>query len=314
MKLVFFMLWAIAFTCVTAIAQEPKRAEPAKADRVLNLWPDQTPEWKAPTEPERDTSGPDGRDVAGRSVIRLGNVTVPQLHWYQAEAEAAHADTVILVCPGGGYSILAWDLEGTEIAERFRSLGYTTGVIKYRVPTRQSGEPWLAPVQDIQRAISLVRSELVDSKADKTRIGLVGFSAGGNAAARVATATKRWYEPIDKIDESSASADFVGLIYPWLMIESKKSPQDPPITSLGIIPELTVNEDCPAMFFAHTVDDPISCRNSLELFAKVQDRSIPAELHIFGSGGHGFGARDPQLAAASWPELMDQWLKKLPQR
>ena len=98
------------------------------------------------------------------------------------------------------------------------------------------------------------------------------------------------------------------------MIESKKSPADPPVTSLGIIPELTVNEDCPAMFFAHAVDDPISCRNSLELFAKVQDRNIPAELHIFGNGGHGFGARDPQLAAAAWPELMDKWLTKLPQR
>lgn len=300
--------------CGSAVAQEPTAAVKGQADRVLNLWPDAAPQWKAPSEPERDTSGPDGRDVAGRPVIRLGNVTVPQLHWYQAEPNAANADTIILVCPGGGYSILAWDLEGTEIAERFRSLGYTTGVIKYRVPTRQGGEPWLAPVQDIQRAISLVRSELLADRKDNARIGLVGFSAGGNAAARVATAPKRWYEAIDKIDESSANVDFVGLIYPWLMIESKKSPSDPPVQSLGIIPELNVNEDCPAMFFAHAVDDPISCRNSLELFAKVHDRNIPAELHIFGNGGHGFGARDPQLAAASWPELMDKWLSKLPQR
>ncbi len=314
MKLIFFMLCTLVCTCVPALAQTAKQAKPMKADRVLNLWPDAAPQWQAPTEPERDTSGPDGRDVAGRPVIRLGNVTVPQLHWYNAESQAKNADTVILICPGGGYSILAWDLEGTEIAERFRSLGYTTGVIKYRVPTRQSGEPWLAPVQDVQRAISLVRSELVNSKGEKSRIGLVGFSAGGNAAARVATASKRWYEPIDKIDESPANADFVGLIYPWLMVESKKSTADSPASSLGIIPELIVNEDCPAMFFAHAVDDPISCRNSLELFVKVQDRSIPAELHIFGNGGHGFGARDPQIAAASWPELMDRWLTKLPQR
>ena len=177
-KLICFMLCSLACTSVPAWAQSPKPAEPMKADRVLNLWPDAAPQWQAPAEPERDTSGPDGGKVAGRPVIRLGNVTVPQLHWYQAETDAANADTVILVCPGGGYSILAWDLEGTEIVERFRSLGYTTGVIKYRVPTRQSGEPWLAPVQDIQRAISLVRSELVNSKSEQTRIGLVGFSAG----------------------------------------------------------------------------------------------------------------------------------------
>ncbi len=143
---------------------------------------------------------------------------------------------------------------------------------------------------------------------------MIGFSAGGNAAARVATAQQRWYEPIDKIDESSAAVDFVGLIYPWLMVESKPSTPDQSTPSLGIIPELTVNEDSPAIFFAHAVDDPISCRNSLELFAKAHERRVPSELHIFGSGGHGFGARDPQVVAASWPELMDKWLTNLPPR
>jgi len=283
---------------------------------VIDLWPDTPPQWDGTDQQERDTTDSKGGMVAGGAVIRLGHVSKPQLHLYFPQVESAanaKADTIILICPGGGYSILAWDLEGTEIAQRFNSMGYSAAVVKYRVPTRQSEEPWLAPVQDIQRAISQLRTMAKNEGKSGLRVGLVGFSAGGNAAARTATAGgQRFYEPIDGIDKASCEVDFAGLVYPWLMVEnpsaSKPNSNGVKAGTMGIIPDLTITVSTPPMFFAHAIDDRISCRNSIELFSALQANGIPAELHIFASGGHGFGARDAALPAANWPEQMARWL------
>jgi len=270
---------------------------------VMNLWPQDAPTWAGTTEQEHDTSAGGGDLVAGRTVIRLGHVSIPQLYLWPSAGETQQASqTTILICPGGGYSILAWDLEGTEIAERMSEMGYRVGVIKYRVPTRAEPQPWLAPVQDVQRAVSIVRELNVNAKRPDDLIGLVGFSAGGNAAARVAIAgTERFYEPIDATDQVSCQADFAGLVYPWLMVDA-----DHPS---GIIGEFALDGETPPVFFAHAIDDPVSCRNSLEFFSALQFRTRPAELHIFASGGHGFGARDANLPVANWPKLFDQWLR-----
>lgn len=302
-----------------SLADEPN-ASPAAIDisssKVIDLWPDGPPQWDGTDQQERDTTDAKGGMIAGEAIIRLGHVSKPQLHLYSPPVESAanaQADTIILICPGGGYSILAWDLEGTEIAQRFNSMGYSAAVVKYRVPTRQSEEPWLAPVQDIQRAISQLRTMAKNDGKRDLRVGLVGFSAGGNAAARTATAGgKRFYEPIDRIDEASCEVDFAGLVYPWLMVEnpsvSKPNSNDGKAGSMGIIPDLTITASTPPMFFAHAIDDRISCRNSIELFSALQANDIPAELHVFASGGHGFGARDQALPAANWPEQMARWL------
>ena len=288
----------------------------AKKFDVIDLWPSEPPTWVGTKEAERDTSGNEGRDVAGKPVIRLGHVSKPQLHFYPVVPGQMQKDkdTVILVCPGGGYSILAWDLEGTEIAEQFNALGYSAAVVKYRVPTRQTDLAWLPPVQDIQRSISLLRKSAIPGTQGYNfqRVGVVGFSAGGNAAARVATAAgKRFYEPMDEIDKSSCQVDFAGLIYPWLMIEDPAKVKDGGVKPHGIVPDLNVNESTPPMFFAHAIDDPISCRNSSELFEALHAKGVKAELHLFGGGGHGFGARDQKLAAASWPTQMAAWIATL---
>lgn len=315
-----WVLSAILICAEPAGCEEPAKDIPTAGDaaQVIDLWPQEPPAWAGTAEQEHDTSGPNGNKVAGKSVIRLGHVSKPQLHLYAAKPDAPHAKTMVLICPGGGYSILAWDLEGTEIAAQFNSLGFSAAVLKYRVPTRQMEQAWLPPVQDVQRAISIIRSgRTAQSGADQEgiafdQVGLVGFSAGGNAAVRAAASGgRRFYSAIDETDESNCQPDFAGLIYPWLMIEAaaKVKPGD---TNLGILPELTIDSSTPPMFMAHAHDDPISCKNSVELFSQLQDKGIRGELHVYSGGGHGFGARDKNVAAANWPEQMAKWLTSLP--
>jgi endo-1,4-beta-xylanase len=268
------------------------------ANQVVSIWPDSPPPWDAPTEPERDTSGADGGLVADKPVIRLGFVSKPELHVFRPQPQSA-SDTAVVICPGGGYSILAWDLEGTEIAQWLQGIGVTAVVLKYRVPTRTNETKWLAPVQDIQRSISLVRSGAIEGVAAK-RVGVLGFSAGGNASARVATADKRHYEAIDNIDQASAMPDFAVLVYPaWLV-----SKEDP----LKLIDDLHVNEESPPMFFAHAADDRINCMSSVTLFNELKQNGVPSSLHIFASGGHGFGGRTAGKLTDAWRDLCATWM------
>lgn len=267
---------------------------------VYRLWPNAAPSWGAPTEAERDTSGADGRAVAGRPVVRLGFVSDPQLHVYPADPRTT-TDTAVIICPGGGYSILAWDLEGTEIARWLQGLGVTGVVLKYRVPTRGESESWLAPVQDIQRAVSFVRSGGVTGLSP-ARVGVLGFSAGGNAAVRAATATERHYEAVDSHDRATMRPDFGILVYPaWLVRED-----DPTQLIAGV----RVDQDTPPMFFAHARDDRVSCLSSVTLFRELHGHGVPAALHVFSGGGHGFGARPTGQEHDAWPKLCESWLRE----
>lgn len=265
---------------------------------VHRVWPGEPPAWNAPVEEEKDTSGPDGRMVADRPVIRLGNVAEPQLHLYRPRTSAS--DTLVVICPGGGYSILAWDLEGTEIAEWLRGIGVTAAVLKYRVPTRGEPANWLAPVQDIQRSVAMIRSGAIDGiKAE--RVGVLGFSAGGNAATRAATASRRHYEAIDEIDSADWKPDFGILVYPAWLVEQ----EDPK----RLIEDLEVTESTPPMFFAHARDDRVTCMSSVTMFAELQRLGIPAALHVFSGGGHGFGARPTGAEPDAWPSLCEAWMR-----
>ncbi len=187
-------------TCIPALAQSTKPAEPMKADRVLNLWPDTAPQWQAPrnlSEIPRDG----WTRCGGRPVIRLGNVTVPQLHWYQAETDAANADTVILVCPAevtpfwpGTLKVLKSQNASARSATPQASSNIECHTAKWRTMAG-SGTRHSASHQ-----LGAFRTGHPKKRQDSNRLG--GIQRRGNAAARVATAPKRWYEPIDKVDES----------------------------------------------------------------------------------------------------------------
>lgn len=292
------IVWVVplAFLATSyANAESPVAGPPS----VHPIWPESPPAWNPPTDPEGDTTGADGRLVSGKPVVRLGNVRVPQLHIYPAAPEQ-DTGTAVIICPGGGYSILAWDLEGTEIATWLQGLGVTAAVLKYRVPTRNNEPMWLAPVQDIQRSIALLRSGTITAEPPE-QVGVLGFSAGGNAAARVITAEKRFYDSVDAADQDLPRPDFGVLVYPaWLVSEA-----DP----TKLIDELPVTDTTPPVFFAHARDDRISCLSSVAMFAALQRYDIPAELHVFADGGHGFGARPSETAVDRWPSLCESWMR-----
>lgn len=273
-------------------------ATAAEPDKIVAIWPAAPPAWNAPERPEQDTSGPDSRTVAGKRVVRIGYVSEPELHVFQPRENKS--DTTVLICPGGGYSILAWDLEGTEIAQWLQGLGVTAIVVKYRVPTRSSEPRWLAPVQDIQRSISMVRSGAIEGAAAK-QIGVLGFSAGGNASARVATAQQRHYNPVDGSDKASEKPDFAVLVYPAWLVEK----EDP----TKLIDDIVVDEDSPPTFFAHARDDRITCMGSVTMFGRLQQSGVASSLHVFSSGGHGFGGRIAEQPTDAWRDLCATWMR-----
>jgi endo-1,4-beta-xylanase len=292
MNRTIFSLALIALSVIPAAGQ-------AKPDSVIPVWPKSPPQWNAPDQEEHDTSGDGARDVAGKRVIRLGFVSEPELHVYRPKGAAS--DTVVLICPGGGYNILAWDLEGTEIAQWLQGIGITAVVVKYRVPTGGENEKWLAPVQDIQRSLSLVRSGAIEG-LDAKHVGVLGFSAGGNAAARVATTSKRHYDSMDKSDEANCSPDFAVLVYPAWLVEADDDGK--------LIDGLEITDQTPPMFFAHAIDDRVTCMSSVNLFSELKRHGIPASLHVFSAGGHGFGARAVDSPTDAWPSLCEAWMKQ----
>lgn len=266
---------------------------------VVDLWPEKPPGFQVEGGPERDTTGPDGRGVAGRSVIRLGDVSKPQLHVYQP-AEGKRNGTAVVICPGGGFNILAWDLEGTEVAEWFNSLGVTAAVLKYRVPTRSADPNWLPPTQDAQRALSLVRAHADEWQVNPERVGILGFSAGGRTAAMATVnPSKRLYEKVDATDEAAHRPDFTVLVYPAYLVDDKGT----------LLPEVTVSKETPPTFLVHAYDDGVTPKSSVQFFLACKDAGVPAELHIYDTGGHGYGLRKTEQPVTRWSERCAEWMK-----
>jgi len=284
------LAFAAAFTfCITARAAEPE---------VLKVWPDKAPG-------ESGTIGPEGfqppNPKDAKPIQRLTNVTVPTLTVYRPAADKANGACVV-IAPGGGYSILAWDLEGTEVAEWLNSLGVTAVVLKYRVPKRPDDPKNLLPLQDAQRAISLVRSKASEWKLDPAKIGMLGFSAGGNLTAKTATQfDTRRYPAIDKVDEVNCRPDFAVLIYPAYLVE-KDNPTK-------LVADLPISDKTPPLFFAHAGDDGVIPENSVQMYLALKKANVPAELHIYPTGGHGYGLRPNGHDVTTWPARCGEWMK-----
>lgn len=273
---------------------------------VIRLWKETAP----PGPPalvegaERDLQKPEDRLVGGRTVMKLGHVANPEIHLYPAPPDKANGAACV-VCPGGGFNILAWDLEGIEVAEWLNSIGVTAIVLKYRVPTR--GHPGeqrvVGPAIDAQRALSLARHHAEDWKLDPKRIGVLGFSAGGETAALTALRQgRRLYEPRDVIDQAPCGADFAILVYPANLLTPNG------ILKANYVPDAAT----PPMFLVHTADDPVPCQGSIQLFLGLRRANRPAELHVYPSGGHGYGLRaEGGPRVASWPRDAAAWLGEL---
>ncbi len=210
----------------------------------------------------------------------------------------------ILVCPGGGYTNLAWDHEGEMVAEWLNRVGVTAAVLKYRVPRRDGtprGEPPPQALMDAQRSLSLLRSRARELEVDPAKIGILGFSAGGHLTAWASTAyEKRAYDAIDPADKESCRPDFAVAIYPGGILKRG---------STELNPEIHVSSQTPPTFIAVAGDDQGSLEGSVAYYLALKRAGVPAELHVYGSGGHGFGMRPGPKAHATWPARCEEWLR-----
>lgn len=212
--------------------------------------------------------------------------------------------TAVMVCPGGGYSILAYDLEGSEVCQWLNSIGVTGILLKYRVPRgkeQDSPRSPLGPLMDAQRAMSLVRSHAEDWKINPERIGVLGFSAGGNLAARLSTNYQsRSYTAVDGADQISCRPDFSVLVYPaYFYSEGDALLSD----------ALPVDAKTPPMFLTMAFDDRVGPENILRMAIALKRSEVPAEVHLYPTGGHGYGLRRTEQAATSWPDRCSAWMR-----
>jgi acetyl esterase/lipase len=271
------------------------------ADPPIPLWPKTAPGESGDIGEEKDTTGPTGGLVAGRRVIRLGNVSVPTMTVYRAPKDKATGASV-LVFPGGGYSILALDLEGTEICEWLNSIGVTAILVKYRVPARAGRPRYAAPLEDAQRAIGMVRERAGELAIDPNRIGVLGFSAGGHLAAAASTNfDHRTYDAIDAADTLGCRPDFCLLIYPAYLTVKEEGDK--------VAPELKITKDSPRTFLVQAEDDGVRVETSLFYYAALRKASVPAEMHLYPTGGHGYGLRPAGKLITTWPQRAEDWLR-----
>ena len=267
---------------------------------VMDVWPGKAPGETGAIGAEK-LLDPNPKDT--KPVKRLTNVTRPTLTIYRP-AKDKDTGAAIVIAPGGGYNILAWDLEGEEVATWLNSVGVTGIVLKYRVP-RRPGDPKdggpLGALQDAQRALSLVRSKASEWNLDAKRLGMLGFSAGGHLTAVLSTNhEKRVYEEIDSIDKVSCRPDFAVLIYPGGVLEKGKD---------VLRSDIRVTKETPPMFFAHASNDPVSAENSVALYLALRRASVPAEMPLYATGGHGFGLRPSAQPCSTWPQRCEEWMR-----
>jgi acetyl esterase/lipase len=283
------------------------RVSLAEEPRVVELWPGKAPEEPGtigevktfPSQPNTE------RSETSEVTQLITNVTKPTITIYRPTKEE-DTGAAMLICPGGGYHNLWWQLEGEEVAAWLKSIGVTGILLKYRVPRRPDdlkGEfPARRPLQDAQRAVSLVRSKAKEWGIDPKRIGIVGFSAGGHLAIATATSfDKRSYEPVDDIDKVSCRPDFAVPVYSgYLKSETKDE----------LAAHLRVPADTPPVFLAHGSADPVSPpEHSVIMYLALRRAGVPTEMHLYAGALHGFAVRPVSNPCGAWTRSCTDWMR-----
>ena len=265
------------------------------ADRIPGLAKDETPEIIV--------------EVDERIGQKVKKVSKPAFTVYQPTERQSEA--AMIICPGGGYNILALDLEGVEVAKWLNSLGMTAIVLQYRVP-RGDDQEHRFPLADAQRTISTIRQRAAEWKLNPQQIGIMGFSAGGHLTANASTNyEKRAYDAIDEIDKVSCRPDFFMLVYPAYLVKPKEGPPKRREFTTQLVDSIPVNEKTPPALMIHTANDRVTCNSSIGMFLALTQAKVESELHLYPTGGHGYGLRPSEHNVSTWPNRAADWLRKL---
>jgi acetyl esterase/lipase len=309
--LIFVILAAFALNGPTAQADS---WQPSSGHTQVPIWPGTPPDAKAVIPPGPETVEVSKELIGGKTVTGVTNVTQPTMTVYSPKEN--NTGIAMVVFPGGGYSELAIDLEGTEVCDWLTSRGITCVLLKYRVP--DSGPAWhddcncnihpKAPtaLEDAQRTLGLVRSHAAEWHIDPRKIGVLGFSAGGHLVADISTHfEKRAYAPVDVSDKLSCRPDFAVAIYPGHMTENTTK-------EFELNPLIPVTKQTPPTFLLQAENDNVDgVRQSLIYYIALKKAEVPVEMHLYAQGGHAFGLRPTKLPITHWPDLVDKWLQTI---
>ena len=285
-----------------SLAAQSSGWPPSAEHPTLAVWPGIAPGSPANPPAEADTTKATDNLIAGRPLVRLGNVSTPTLTLYTPKGNNTRA--AVVVFPGGGYQILAIDLEGTEVCDWLNSAGITCVLLKYRVPGTGPYPKSPAALEDAQRAMGIVRSHAAEWGIDANRVGVLGFSAGAHLAAALSTHFKqRLYEPLDAADKLSCRPDFAVIVYPGYLANADKE--------FAPNPDINPTASTPPQFIVQAEDDPVHIENATNYFLALKNAKVPAELHIYAEGGHGYGLRRTTLPVTTWPQSVEIWLRTI---
>src|SRR5580693_780277 len=282
--------------------------QPSPGQTQVPIWPGAVPD-AVPVAGTEDTETVKDPLVAGRPWVQVGKVSQPTMTVYSPKGKNTGA--AVVVFPGGGYWILAIDLEGTEVCDWLTSRGITCVLLKYRVPGEglfpRSGPYPKSPMalEDAQRTVGLVRFHAAEWHVDPHKIGVLGFSAGGHLVAAMSTHFKqRLYPAVDAADKESCRPDFAVAIYPGHLSLAA--------SSLGLNPDIHVTRQTPPTFLLQAEDDPVDrVEHSLAYYAALKKAGAPVEMHLYAQGGHAFGLRRTKLPITGWPQLVETWLRTI---
>ena len=274
----------------------------------MPIWPGGAPGAAANAPAEVDTTTAKDNLIAGKPLIRLGNVSVPTITYYAPHALGGPVPPgptpAVVVFPGGGYHIVAIDLEGTEVCDWLNSAGIACVLLKYRVPDSGPYPKSAAALQDAQRAVGLVRLHAKEWNIDPKKVGVLGFSAGGHLVAALSTHfEKRLYNAVDAADSLSCRPDFSVVIYPGYLALAEKD--------FAPNADIHPTKDTPPTIVVQAEDDPVHVENAVVYFMQLKKAGVSAELHVFAQGGHGYGLRPTELPVTHWPKLVETWMRTI---
>jgi acetyl esterase/lipase len=293
------LISAVLLAVSTPLLAQTPPWPPSPDHLTMPLWPTVAPGAQPSSIPEGDTTTAKDNRPAGKPVIRIGNVSNPTLTLYTPKDKNTGA--AVVVFPGGGYRILAIDLEGTEVCDWLNSAGITCILVKYRVPEPGPYPKSSAPLQDAQRAVGIVRAHAAEWHIDPSRIGVLGFSAGAHLAAALSTHfDQRLYDPIDASDKLSCRPDFAVIVYPGYLALAEQN--------FAPNADIHPTAQTPPTFLVQAEDDTVHVENSIVYFLALKNAKVPAELHIYSQGGHGYGLRRTELPVTTWPQTVEIWL------